>query len=103
MPVWLPTAVKARHTLVEKELNVQEAVNEFWATQDDIEPPSQSAIAAKHCIPLSTLTAHIRGCPSKLASASQQLKILPNEELLVVDYLEEAVHQGFPDTKSRCI
>jgi hypothetical protein len=102
MPARLPIAVKTRQALLEKELNVQKAVTEYWATREDNEPPSQSVIAAKHCIPLSTLTAHIRGCPSKLASAGLRQRILPDEEVLLVDYLEEAAHQGFPDTRKRC-
>jgi hypothetical protein len=102
MPARLPTAVKTRQALLEKELNVQKAVTEYWATREDNEPPSQSVIAAKHCIPLSTLTARIRGRPSKLALAGLQQRILPDEEVLLVDYLEEAAHRGFPDTRKRC-
>jgi len=102
MPARLPTAVKTRKELLEKELSIQKAVDEYWATWEDDKPLSQTAIAAKHHIALSTLTARIRGRPSKLASASLQQKIRPDEEQLIVDYLEETAHRGFPDTKKRC-
>jgi hypothetical protein len=54
-------------------------------------------------MPLLTLGAHIGGRSSKLASAGLQQKISPDEECLLVDYLEETAHRGFPDTKRRCI
>jgi hypothetical protein len=103
MPGRLPTAVKARRVLLEKEANVQKAVDEYWATWDDNEPPSKTALAAKHHMPLSTLGARIGGRSSKLASAGLQQKISPDEECLLVDYLEETAHWGFLDTKRRCI
>ena len=84
MPVQLPTVVNALKVLLKKEMNVQKAVDEYLTTWDDDELPSQTVIAARNRIPISTLTAHIRSQPSKLASAGLQQKILPNEEHLMV-------------------
>ena len=42
--------------------------------------------------------AQINGCTSKIKSAGQQQKICPDEEQLLVDYLQETACQGFPDT-----
>jgi hypothetical protein len=59
MPAQLPAAVKALKELIKKELNAQQAVDKYWATQGTNELLSQPAITAKHRIPLSTLTACI--------------------------------------------
>ena len=52
-------------------------------------------LANKYGVPRSMLTAQIQGHPSKLDSASKQQKILPEEEELIVAYLQETV-QGLP-------
>jgi len=59
MPARLPTAVKTRKELIEKELSIQKAVDKYWTTWEGDKPLSQTTIAAKHRIPLSTLTASI--------------------------------------------
>ena len=103
MPGKDPAAVKSQKTLQEKENNLQKAVQEYFNTWDQKPPPSQDAIASQFCIARSTLSACINGCPSKLASASQRQKIYPEEEHLIVDYLQETARRGFPDTQKQCI
>ena len=103
MPGLVPAAVKARKTLQEKEDNLQRALEEYLTMWDQKPPPSQDAIARQFGVTKSTLSAHIKGCPSKLASASQQQKIYPDEEQLIVDYLQETVWRGFPDTQLQCV
>ena len=49
----------------------------------------------------STLQAQINGHTSKIKSAGQQQKLRPDEELLLVDYLQETACWGFPDTSKR--
>ena len=103
MPGPVPAAVKARRTLQEKEDNIQKVLQEYLNTRDQKPPPSQDTIASQFGVARSTLSARIKGCPSKLASQSQQLKIYPDEEQLIVDYLQETVRRGFLDTHKRCI
>ena len=103
MPGLVPAAVKARKTLQEKEDNLQKALEEYLKTRDQKPPPSQDAIARQFGVPRSTLSARIKGRPSKLASASQRQKIYPDEEQLIIDYLQETARRGFPDTQIRCI
>jgi len=103
MPGPVPAAVKARRTLQEKEDNLQKALEVYLNTWDQKPPPSQDAIARQFGVARSTLSARIKGRPSKLASASQRQKIYPDEEQLIVDYLQETARRGFPDTQRRCV
>ena len=103
MPGPVPAAVKARRTLQEKEDNLQKALEEYLTTRDQKPPPSQDAIARQFGVARSTLSARIKGRPSKLASASQRQKIYPDEEQLIIDYLQETARRGFPDTQIRCV
>lgn len=103
MPGPVPAAVKARRTLQKKEDNLQKALEEYLNTRDKKPPPSQDAIVRQFGVARSTLSARIKGCTSKLASASQRQKIYPDEERLICDYLQETVHRGFPDTQKSCI
>jgi len=70
-------------------------MEEYLATWDQPSPPGQTMLANKYGVPRSMLTAQIQGHPSKLDSASKQQKILPEEEELIVAYLQETV-QGLP-------
>ena len=103
MPGLVPAAVKARKTPQEKEDNLQKALEEYLKTQDQKPPPSQDAIARQFGVPRLTLSAWIKGHPSKLASASQWQKIYPDEEQLIIDYLQETACRGFLDTQVWCI
>lgn len=103
MPGKDPAAVKSQKALQQKEDAIQKALQEFLDTWGQKPPPSQDAIAHQFGITRSTLSAHIKGCPSKLASASQCQKIYPEEEQVIVDYLQESVCRGFPDTQKCCI
>ena len=98
MPCKVSQAVKSRKELQEYEDRLQEAVDEYWATQDQTPLPSQVAIAARHKVKGSTLSARIRGRPSNLESASRSQKIYLDEERVIVDYLQETGHRGFQDT-----
>jgi len=103
MPGQIPEAVKKRNNLEEHESAIQKAMEEYLATRDQPSPPGQTMLANKYGVPRSTLTARIQGRPSKLDSASKQQKILPEEEELIVAYLQETARRGFPDTKKRCV
>ena len=103
MPGLVPAAVKARKSLQEKEDNIQKALQEYLNTQDQKPPPSQDTIASQFGVARSTLSACIKGCPSKLASQSQQQKIYPDEEQQIINYLQETACRGFPDTQKQCI
>ena len=103
MPSKVSQAVKLRKELKEYEERLQEAVDEYWATQDQTPLPSQVVIAARHKVKRSTLSACIRCRPSKLESASRLHKIHPDEERVIVDYLQETGHRGFPETWKWCI
>jgi len=65
--------------------------------------PTHADLANKHGIAKSTLSARINGCPSKLVSASKWKNIFPDEERLIVNYLQETARRGFPDTPKQCI
>ena len=103
MPGQVPAGGKSKNTLQEKENALQMALKEYWNTRDQKPPPSQDAIASQFDVPRSTLSARIKGRPSKLASSSQRQKIYPDEEQLIVHYLQETARQGFPDTQKRCV
>ena len=82
---------------------MQKALEEYFATLQDSVPPTRAELANKHGVAKSTLSARINGRPSKLVSASKRQKIFPDEEKLIVDYLQETARRGFPDTQKRCI
>ena len=103
MPWAVPAAVKARRALEEKESCMQKALEEYFATQHDPAPPTHAELASKHGVAKSTLSARINGRPSKLVTAGKWQKILPDEEKLLVNYLQETARRGFPDTQKRCI
>ena len=103
MPGPVPAAVKARKTLQEKEDNIQKAVQEYLDTRDQKPPPSQETISSQFGVAQLTLSARIKGRPSKLASQSQQQKLYPDEEQQIVNYLQQTARRGFPDTQRRCI
>ena len=98
MPELIPEAAKAKEAAIKKEVALQRAVEGFQQTQGLPSAPSQVSLAMKHGISRSTLQAHLSGCTSKIESAGQQQKICPDEEQLLVDYLQETACQGFPDT-----
>ena len=103
MPGPVPPAVRSRKTLQQKEDDLQKAVQEYLSTRDQKPPPTQDAIASQFGVARSTLSARIKGRPSKLVSSSQRQKLYPDEEQLIVDYLQETARQGFPDTQKRCV
>jgi len=76
-------------------------MEEFQQTRSLPLAPSLGSLANKHGIARSTLRARINGRPSKIESAGQQQKIRPDEEQLLVDYLQETARRGFPDTFKR--
>jgi len=78
-------------------------MGEYLATRDQPSPPGQTMCANKYGVPRSTLSAQIQGRPSKLDSASKQQRILPEDEQLIVAYLQETAHRGFPDTWKQCV
>ena len=99
MPGPVPPAVRSQKTLQQKEDDLQKAVQEYLSTRDQKPPPTQDAIASQFGVARLTLSARIKGCPSKLVSSSQRQKLYPDEEQLIVDYLQETARQGFPDTQ----
>jgi len=101
MPGPIPKAAKAKEAAIKKEEALQRAVEEFLQTRDLPLAPSQGALANKHGIARSTLQARIHGRISKIESAGQQQRIRPDEEQLLVDYLQETARRGFPDTFKR--
>jgi len=81
---------------------LQEAIDEYWATETrHLTKPG--VIAARPKVKRPTLSAHIRCRPSKLESASKWQKIHLMRRGVIVDYLQETGHRGFPDTRKRCI
>ena len=56
------------------------------------------ACAQRFGIPKSTLSARLNGRLSKLESAKLRQKLFPEEEQVLIQYLKDAAHQGFPDT-----
>ena len=103
MPPKCSQAVKTRKEHLEYEEKVQQAVDEYWATQMQMPKPSQEELANKYGIKRPTLSVCIQGRPSKLESASKHQKIYSDEEKLIVEYLQETARQGFPDTRRRCL
>ena len=101
MPGPIPKAAKAKEAAIKREEAIQRAVEEFQETQGLPSALSQGLLASKHGIPRSTLQARINGRTSKIKSAGQQQKLRPDEEQLLVDYLQETARQGFPDTSKR--
>src|SRR5260370_27779314 len=101
MPASIPKAAKAKEAAIKKEEALQRAVEEFQQTQGLPSALGQGLLAKKHGIARSTLQARINGCTSKIKSAGQQQKLHPDEEQLLVDYLQEPTRQGFPDTSKR--
>ena len=101
MPESIPKAAKAKEAAIKKEDALQRAVEEFQQTWSLPSAPSQVLLAMKHGISRSTLQAWISGRTSKIESAGQQQKIRPDEEQLLVDYLQETACWGFPDTLKR--
>ena len=70
MPGKDPAAVKSQRTPEQKENDLQMAVQEYLNIQDQKPPPSRDAIASQFGVARLTPSAHIKGHPSKLASAS---------------------------------
>ena len=103
MPGQIPEAVKKQNNLEKHESAIQKAMGEYLATRDQPSPPGQTMCANKYGVPRSTLSAQIQGRPSKLDSASKQQRILPEDEQLIVAYLQETAHRGFPDTWKQCV
>src|SRR5258706_7633855 len=101
MPESIPKAAKAKEAAIKKEDALQRAVKEFQQTRSLPSAPSQVLLAMKHVISRSTLQARISGRTSKIESAGRQQKIRPDEEQLLVDYLQETARRGFPDTLKR--
>ena len=56
------------------------------------------ACAQKFGIPKSTLPACLNGRLSKPESAKLHQKLFPEEEQVLIQYLKDAAHWGFPDT-----
>ena len=79
------------------------AVAEFWKTHEQTPPPTRISIAEKYGVPLSTFKARILGRPSKIDAAAAQQKIHLREEEVLVAYLKETSHRGFPDTRRHCV
>ena len=99
MPPKVSQAEKARKDLEDQEVRMAKAVAEWEATRMQKPQPTQQSIADKWGVKQPTLTAQINGRLSKLQSASQQQKIHPDEEKVLVEYLQETARRGFPDTK----
>ena len=97
MPASIPKAAKAKEAAIKQEEAIQRAVEEFQQNLGLPSALSHRLLAKKHHIARSTLQAQINGCTSKIESAGQQQKICPDEEQLLVDYLQETACQGFPD------
>ena len=73
----------------------------YGGTQSLPSAPNQGLLAKKHGITKSSLQAWIGGHPSKFESAGQQQRICPDDEQLLVDYLQETACQSPPDTLKR--
>ena len=58
--------------------------------------------AQRFGIPKSTLSACLNGWLSKLESAKLCQKLFPEEEQVLIQYLKDAAHWGFPDTWEWC-
>ena len=56
------------------------------------------ACAQRFEISKSTLSARLNGRLSKLESDRLCQKLFPEEEQVLIQYLKDAAHQGFPDT-----
>jgi len=69
-------------------------------------PSSQRArlwiCAHQFGIPKSTLSARLNGQLSKLESTKLCQKLFPEEEQVLLEYLKDAAHRGFPDTREQC-
>ena len=101
MPGSILKAAKAKEAAIKKEEALQRAVEEFQQTQGLPLALSQGLLAEKHGVARSALQARINGRTSKIESAGQQQKLHPDEEQLLVDYLQETARRGFPDTSKR--
>jgi len=78
------------------------AIVEFWKTWEQTPPPTCISIAEKYGVPILTLNTCILGQPSKINAAAAQQKIHLCERVLVA-YLKETSHCGFPDTMKHCV
>ena len=66
-------------------------------------PLTPTFLAKKHDCCCGTLKSWIDGGMSKSQSAAQYLKLLPEEEALMAEYLIETAKHGFPDTPKHTI
>ena len=66
-------------------------------------PLTPTFLASKHDCCHGTLKSWIDGGTSKSQSAAQRLKLSPEEEAVMVQYLTETAKCGFPDTPRRAV
>ena len=96
-----PKGCQSKRSSHKEEEALQRAVEEFQQSHGLPSALSQELFAHKHDIVRSTLQEQINGCTSKIESAGQQQKLCPDEEQLIVNYLQETACQGFPNTLKR--
>jgi len=77
------------------------AYDEYIASLKAETPLTPTFLAKKHDCCRGTLKSWINGGMSKSQSSAQQLKLLPEEEAVMVQYLIETAKRGFPDTPRR--
>src|SRR5258706_12761001 len=92
-------ALQRQITQQELESKMIAAIAEFQETH---EQTTQISIAEKYGVPVLTLNACILGRPSRINAAAARQKIHMHEEEVLVAYLKETSHHGFPDTRKHC-
>ena len=65
--------------------------------------PRPKTIADAFGVPPMSLRNRINGIESKKDSAARRQKILPEEEIVMIQYLIETAKRGFPDTPQRAV
>lgn len=87
----------------ERQKRTRLAYDEYVAGLKAGIPLTPTFLAKKHDCCRGTLKSWIDGGMSKSESAAQRLKLLPEEEAVMAEYLIETAKRGFPDTPKRAI
>ena len=105
LPLQMRTPTKCRterqQLFQERQKRTKLAYDEYIASLKAETPLTPTFLAKKHDCCHGTLKSWIDGGMSKHQSSAQRLKLMPEEEAIMVQYLIETAKRGFPDTPKR--
>ena len=98
-----PTKCRAERQRLfqERQKHTKLAYDEYIARLKAETPLTPTFLAKKHNCCRGTLKSWIDGGMTKYQSSAQRLKLMPEEEAVMVQYLIETAKRGFPDTPRR--